>query len=54
MAIRITTYPATKTRLSTCSPCSIEANTGGMPSARMMTPTICSMVVTRYTQSSVS
>ena len=32
------------TLLSTCSPCSIDANIGGKPSARMMTPTICTMV----------
>ena len=46
-AIRITTYPATMTRLSTCSPCSIDANIGGKPSAMMMTPTICTIVIRR-------
>src|ERR1700733_15050617 len=54
MAMRITTYPATSTRLLTCSPPAIEANTFGIPKVRTRTPTICSIVVSRYTQSSVS
>jgi hypothetical protein len=45
--IRITTYPATMTLLSTWPPWSIDANIAGMPSASTMTPTIWSMVINR-------
>ena len=38
----------------TCSPPAIEENTCGIPNVRTRTPTICSIVVSRYTQSSVS
>src|ERR1700730_10681063 len=41
-------------RLSTCRPSAIDENTCGMPNASTSTPTICSIVVSRYTQSSVS
>src|SRR5262245_60515475 len=53
-ATRITTYPTTMTRLLTWVPWSIESNIGGRPSVKMMTPTICTIVMSRYTQSSVS
>ena len=44
---RITTYPRTITRLSSTSPSSSEANMSGRPSARISTPTICTIVVSR-------
>jgi hypothetical protein len=42
------------TLLSTGRPSSIEWNTCGSPSARMITPTICTIVASRNAQSSVS
>jgi hypothetical protein len=35
-------------------PASMELNTGGSPSAKMITPSICTIVATRNAQSSVS
>ena len=52
--VRITTYPATITPLSSVAPWSIEANICSRPSARTITPTICTIVARRKTQSSVS
>ncbi len=51
---RMTTYPSTSTRLSRCSPAASDSNIGGTPSARISTPTICTIVVSRNSQSSVS
>jgi hypothetical protein len=42
------------TPLSSVEPWSIEANICSSPSARMITPTICTIVASRKTQSSVS
>ena len=44
---RITTYPSTITRLSTWSPSCSDSNICGSPSARISTPTICTIVVSR-------
>ena len=44
---RITTYPSTITRMSRWSPCSSDSNMSGSPSARISTPTICTIVVRR-------
>lgn len=54
MATRMTTYPATITLLLKVPSSSIDSNISGSPIARMMTPTICTIVVTRKSQSSVS
>ena len=40
--------------MSTVSPSSIELNIAGNPSASTITPTICSIVVMRKSQTSVS
>ena len=54
MGMRMTTYPATITPLSRTSPSSIDANACSRPSASTITPTICTIVARRITQSSVS
>ena len=41
---RMMTYPSTITPLSTCSPCSIDSNIGGNPSASTSTPIIWTIV----------
>jgi hypothetical protein len=54
MDARITTYPATITPTSRVPPRSMDANISGIPSDKMITPTICTIVATRKTQSSLS
>ena len=54
MGVRITPYPTTMTPTSRASPRSIEANISGIRSDKMITPTICTMVAIRNTQSSLS
>jgi hypothetical protein len=54
MGTRITTYPTTMTPTSRATPRSMEANISGIPSDKMITPTICTIVATRNTQSSLS
>jgi len=54
IATRITTYPMTITRVSRWSPSCSDSKSAGSPSARMSTPTICTIVVSRKIQSSVS
>jgi hypothetical protein len=44
---RITTYPATITPLSRCSPSTSDSNMSCSPSASTSTPTICTIVVMR-------
>ena len=51
---RIPTYPLTMTRTSKVDPLSRDANISGSPSASTITPTICTSVATRNTQSSLS
>ena len=50
----MTTYPTATTTKSNGPPASIDAKTGGMPSASTMTPIICTIVRARWNQSSVS
>ena len=54
MGTRITTYPATMTPTSRVPPRSMDANISGIPSDKTITPTICTIVATRNTQSSLS
>jgi hypothetical protein len=51
---RITTWPATMTRLSRTSPSSMEANARASPRAKTMTPIMITIAARRNTQSSLS
>ena len=50
----MTTYPATTTPSAMSSPWSSDSNICGRPSETTITPTICTIVARRKTQSSVS
>ena len=54
MGTRMTTYPVTISCRSTWSPSTSDSNILGRPRASTSTPAICTIVVSRKIQSSVS